>query len=65
MDTNQELLAVTPLLEARTERNLRVVVHGDDFTLLGAHEDLMWLRQRIRERFEVKLRGMFGSRQQG
>ena len=26
------------------ERNLRVVVHGDDFTFCGLEEDLFWIR---------------------
>ena len=28
-------------------RNIRCVVHGDDFTLLGARKDLDWFRERI------------------
>ena len=52
--------AITPCMLYHVGKNLRVVIHGDDFTVLGTHEDLMWFRQRIRERFEVKLRGMLG-----
>ena len=41
-------------------REMRVVVHGDDFTVLGYEEDLMWSRSGIQNRFECKLRGMLG-----
>ena len=41
-------------------RNLRVVVHGDDFTILGMEEDLRRFRCQIQSRYECKLRGMLG-----
>ena len=34
-------------------RNMKAVVHGDDFTILGRSKDLDWLRQKISTRFEV------------
>ena len=42
------------------EKKLRAVIHGDDFTLLGSDENLDWFRERIKERFEVKMRGRVG-----
>ena len=42
------------------ERNIRVVVHGDDFTVLGEASQLDWFRSTISERFEVKFRGRLG-----
>ena len=42
------------------ERNIRTVIHGDDFTLLGFEKDLMWFRTMISKKFQVKFRGMIG-----
>jgi hypothetical protein len=42
-------------------RNLRIVVHGDDFTVLGHARELDWFRQKIKERYEVKIRARIGS----
>ena len=42
------------------QRRIRAVIHGDDFTVLGTHEGLMWLRKMIKEKFEAKFRGMLG-----
>ena len=39
------------------ERNLKVVVHGDDFTVLGWEKSLNWFWERIQERLECKHRG--------
>ena len=38
------------------QRDLRVVVHGDDFTNLGSAKELDWFRG-ISARFEAKFRG--------
>ena len=35
----------TPCMFWHTERKIRVVIHGDDFTVLGTHEGLMWFRK--------------------
>ena len=50
----------TPCAFYMKERNLRLVVHGDDFTVLGMEEDLDWFRRKISEVFEVKFRGRLG-----
>ena len=50
----------TPCAFYMKERNLRLVVHGDDFTILGMEEDLDWFRRKISEVFEVKFRGRLG-----
>ena len=39
---------------------LKLVVHGDDFTVSGLEGDLDWFRAKIQERFEVKFRGRLG-----
>ncbi len=41
----------TPCAFRHTDRDLRVVVHGDDFTILGHEKDLDWLREKISGRF--------------
>jgi hypothetical protein len=38
-------------------RNVRVVVHGDDFTVLGTVKGLDWFRQMIQDKMEVKFKG--------
>ena len=35
-------------------------MHGDDFTLLGSDADLDWFENKIKEEFEVKVRGGLG-----
>ena len=37
-----------------------IVVHGDDFTVLGGRKGLDWFRERIQEKFPVKFRGRLG-----
>ena len=37
-----------------------MVVHGDDFTILGDELELDWFRRAISERYEVKFRGRIG-----
>ncbi len=41
------------------ERNVRAVVHGDDFTALGRGEDLDWFRKVTEKRMEVKHKERF------
>ena len=47
--------AASPCVFHMKDRNLRVVVHGDDFTVLGYEEDLDWFRRMISEEYEVCL----------
>ena len=42
------------------EMRVRMVAHGDDFTVLGHRTDLDWFRQEIIKRYEVKFRGRLG-----
>ena len=35
-------------------REIRAVVHGDDFTALGHEEQLDWFREEMRRKFECK-----------
>ena len=38
------------------KENVRVVVHGDDFTALGPNKGLDWFRGVMRRRMEVKFK---------
>ena len=37
------------------ERDLRVAAHVDDFLLSGEMQDLSWLRDRLKEKYELKV----------
>ena len=50
----------TPCVFYNPERDIYVVVHGDDFTVLAAENHLNWCREQIAKRFEVKFRGRLG-----
>ena len=41
--------------------DITIVVHGDDFTALGTDNDLDWYEKRLKDNFELKLRGRFGE----
>ena len=41
-------------------KNLRCAVYGDDFTLVGAWDDLNWFEQAIQTKYAVTLRGRLG-----
>ena len=51
----------SPCCFAHKSRDLKVVVHGDDFTVLGRDEDLDYFQHGIRGEFDVKVRGRLGS----
>ena len=42
------------------EKNMRVVVHGDDFIIKGAECDLRWVAATLRKKYTVKMRAMLG-----
>jgi hypothetical protein len=50
----------SPCVFYNSQRNIRSVIHGDDFTMLGSEEDLDWFSVKIEERFEVNVRGRLG-----
>ncbi len=39
------------------EKKIRVLVRGDDITVLGGSKELDWFREAIQKRMEVKLKG--------
>ena len=43
------------------ERDIMVVVHGDDFTALGSCEDIAWYEDGLAAKFEIKRRGHIGE----
>lgn len=49
-----------PCIFYHGERDLRLVVHGDDFTVLGYADNLDWFRKQNAERFKVKFRDRLG-----
>ena len=50
----------SPCLFYHPSRNIRTSVHGDDFTNLGTESQLLWLRDRFLERYEIKDSGIMG-----
>ena len=46
-------------------RDLSLAVHGDDSNFCGYEEDLHWIKDLITSWFEIKVRGIFGSRRKG
>ena len=42
------------------ERDIAMAVHGDDFTLCGLEEDLLWIKDLMKTWFEIKVRAILG-----
>ena len=49
-----------PVCFHHVKRDISVVVHGDDFTISAAEDDLNWIEQEINGWFEVKVRARLG-----
>ena len=47
----------TPCMFYLAEKKLRVVIHGDDFTVLGPHYSLMWFREQIKKSDNLNHKG--------
>ena len=43
------------------DRDISIVIHGDDFTALGTDDDLDWYEGKLKESFEIKVRGRLGE----
>ena len=41
-------------------RDLRVVVHGDDFTFLGDDPSLRWITEELKKVYELKVKATLG-----
>lgn len=50
----------SPVLFINLVRDLRVSIHGDDITALGRESDLLWLKEALETRYELKYGGMLG-----
>ena len=50
-----------PCLFDHQERDISIVVHGDDFTALGTDLDLDWYTTEVEKVFEIKVRGRLGE----
>ena len=50
-----------PWIFHHAEKDLMVVVHGDDFTTLGLDADIDWFEHTLQESFEIKIRGRLGE----
>ncbi len=53
----------TPCISTFNAKELRNVVHGDDFTVLGHTKDLDWFRQQMSDKLSVKFRGRIGPQE--
>ena len=42
------------------ERDISCVVHGDDFTFEGEGPDLLWITEKMKSWFEIKVRALLG-----
>ena len=42
------------------EREVRIVVHGDDFIIEGEEQHLWWLHDELKRKYIVKMRGVLG-----
>ena len=50
----------SPVVFYHPGRDVKCVVHGDDFTLEGEGEDLEWIRKEMESWFEIKVRAVLG-----
>ena len=50
----------SPCIYWHKQRDIRGVIHGDGFTILGSEDNLLWFRQESAKRFKAKFRGMLG-----
>ena len=51
----------SPCCFKHSKRDLRCVVHGDDFVFVGPEHELRWVQQRIESAFLVKVIGQLGG----
>ena len=50
----------SPCIFSHVERDVRVVVHGDDFTVLATQDSIDWLAEYLGSKLKLKLRGVLG-----
>ena len=52
----------SPCIFHHKDRDIRAVVRGDDFTMLGSRQSLDWLKGKTMDDFEIKHKGRMGER---
>jgi len=52
--------SASPCIMFHPKREVRLVVHGDDFTALGWEHQLDWYRGQVTSKFESKVKGRIG-----
>jgi len=45
------------------KRDIKVLVHGDDFISLGVEQEVRWFHKQMLRAYEVKIRGILGPEQ--
>ena len=50
----------SPCIFYNKAKDIRVVVHGDDFTVLAEESQIRWLTNLLGAKMKVKLRGILG-----
>ena len=50
----------SPCIFHHKARDMSIVVHGDDFTVLGLESHLHWLTAEFQKEFKIKMRGILG-----
>jgi hypothetical protein len=45
----------SPCVYYHEKRDVRMVIHGDDLTLLGYDHDLDWCREHIQKQLDIKV----------
>ena len=50
-----------PCVFYHAERELSIVIHGDDFTTLGTDANIDWYEAELQKHFEIKIRGRLGE----
>ena len=43
------------------EKDISFVVHGDDFTFCGGGPELLWIVEKMKSWFEIKVRALLGQ----
>ena len=51
----------SPCCFVHRARKISIVVHGDDFTILGLRADLLWVRDKLKEQFELGEETILGT----
>ena len=51
---------VTPCMFWNKQRDIRINIHGDDFTVLAEEDQLDWFRREVSKKFDAIFRGRIG-----